>query len=386
MKPVDHAHLTVVALTDEGARGKKNEDRYGVSAFQRRGRGKTPVLLAVLADGIGGHRAGEVAAELAVDQISAFVATSPEDLPPGEALQGAVQAASQAIYQHAAAAPDRQGMGATCAIAYVIGPRLFAANVGDSRIYLLRGERLRQLSIDHTWIQEALDHGVLSEDQIKGHPNAHVIRRFLGSPQPPEAAVCQSLEDQPAESDPGIRLQKGDILLLCSDGLTDLVSDDEICETLVSQPLETAGASLIDLANQRGGHDNITLILLQAPENLSRKNGRARGILLTGCLSLLVLAGLAAAILIGTNWLSPGEGGTSTPPLEEVLPPLVTQNFAQTPAATTLMPETTSTLPLSSAYPGPPIGPTRSARPTGSSGATLTPWPTDTPLGGASYP
>lgn len=379
MKQVDRAHLTVVALTDEGARGKKNEDRYGVTAFQRRSPRRAPALLAVLADGIGGHRAGEVAADLAVDQISAHVAASSEDLRPAEVLQGAVAAASQAIYQNASTAPDRMGMGATCAIAYVIGARLFAANVGDSRIYLLRNRQLVRLSKDHTWIQEALDSGVLSEDQVKGHPNAHVIRRFLGSPQPPEAAICQRVEGQPINSEAGILLQKGDILLLCTDGLTDLVSDDEINQVLDSQPLEDAGAELIDLANQRGGHDNITLILLEVPEKLAGKNGRARGFLFAGCVSVLILAMLAAAVIFGTDWLGSDEGATQNPTLEGALPPITVVS----PPPTFV---TAPSPPASSGYPAPQVTLLRSSDSPGISGATLTPWPTNTPMGGQSYP
>ncbi len=380
MKQVDHSHMAVVALTDEGARGKKNEDRYGVTAFQRRGRRKTPALLAVLSDGIGGHRAGEVAADLAVEQISAYVAASPEDLPPAELLQGAVETASQAIYQHASAAPDRLGMGATCAVAYIIGSRLFAANVGDSRIYLHRGGKLRQLSVDHTWIQEALDHGVLSEDQVRGHPNAHVIRRFLGSPQPPQAAICQSLEGRPASGEDGILLEKGDILLLCSDGLTDLVSDEEIRETLASQPLETAGASLIDLANQRGGHDNITLIMLQAPDKLDRKNGRARGFLLAGCLSLLVLIVLAATVFFGIDRLLPGDTAASTPTMDGFLLPITVVSQQPTPSTRTSVP------PVPTSYPGPSSAAVPTAYPLEFSGVTLTPWPASTVPGEGAYP
>ncbi len=372
MKRVERSHLAVVALTDQGARGKKNEDRYGVAAFQRRDRRRTPVLLAVLADGIGGHRAGEVAADLAVDGISDYVANSPDNTPPAQLLQEAVQAASQAIYKHAAAAPERQGMGATCAVAYVVGARLYAANVGDSRIYLLRGGLLTRLSVDHTWIQEALDHGLLNQDEVRGHPNAHVIRRFLGSPQPPEASICQHLEGQPAGSEPGILLKKGDILLLCSDGLTDLVSDEEILAALSSQPLEAAGSSLIDLANQRGGHDNITLVLLQAPEKLEKKNGRVRGFWLASCLSMVILAALIAAVILATGWLSPEERSTPTPTLEGTIPPITVVTPLPTLAGASATP------PAATASPARQASPSLPAYPDASFGATLTPWPTTT--------
>lgn len=383
MKRVEHSHLTVVAQTDEGARGKKNEDRYGVAAFQRKDRRKTPVLLAVLADGIGGHRAGEVAADLAVNQISAYIASAAEDLPPVELLQGAVRAASQMIHQHASAAPERQGMGATCAVAYVIGTCLFAANVGDSRIYLLRGGQLHQLSTDHTWIQEALDNGLLSEDQIKGHPNAHIIRRFLGSAQPPEAAIrlqFGSALPEAAKIEPGIPLQKDDILLLCSDGLTDLVSNDEISAVVSSQGLEAAAGSLIDLANQRGGHDNITLILMQVPKTAVRKNGRVRKLFWAGCLSFIAILVLAAAVLYGTGWFSREASATATATLEWTLPPLATSALERTPSAPT------AALPVASAYPGQELNPPDASFATEPSGATMTPWPTNPFPAASAYP
>jgi len=381
MKRVERSHLVVVALTDEGARGKKNEDRYGVSAFQRKDRRKTPVLLAVLADGIGGHRAGEVAADLAVDRISAHVAAAPEDQPPAELLREAVRTASQTIYQHASAAPERQGMGATCAVAYVVGTRLFAANVGDSRIYLLRRGQLHRLSIDHTWIQEALDHGVLKEEEIRGHPNAHIIRRFLGSAQPPEAALRLQLE---AGSDgsvgEGISLQKDDILLLCSDGLTDLVSDEEIAKILAAQPLENAADRLIDLANQRGGHDNITLILMRVPEKAVNENGRPRGIWLAGCFSLIVIAALAAVGLYGTDWFDQPEEATPTITLEWTLLPLASSGMNQTMPAATVQPPAANPLPDQQA------SPTQSIFDLYPTGATITPWPTHTLSPASVYP
>jgi protein phosphatase len=167
-------------------------------------------------------------------------------------------------------------MGATVACCWIISRQLYLANVGDSRIYLLRGRYIYQLSNDHTWIQEAMDHGLLTPEQARAHPNAHVIRRYLGSKQPvvPDTRLRLSPgeSDAQAEANQGFVLLPGDRLLLCSDGLTDLVSNDEIRYHLEGAPLEPALQALINLANGRGGHDNITLVALQVPREPTAPN------------------------------------------------------------------------------------------------------------------
>jgi serine/threonine protein phosphatase PrpC len=157
---VERSHLTVVAETHPGMTGKNNEDRFAVSAYKLKRGGRLPALFAVLSDGIGGHRAGEVAAELAVERISQMVAKS-SGKDPVETLSAAIAQASQEIYAQAQAVPERNGMGATCACAWIINDRLYTATVGDSRIYLIRDGAIQQVTKDHTWIQEALDKGVL---------------------------------------------------------------------------------------------------------------------------------------------------------------------------------------------------------------------------------
>lgn len=248
--------------------GKNNEDRYSVSAFYLPGPGRVPSVLAVVADGIGGHKAGEVAAELAVETISRVVAASDGSFPANTLVQAVIEA-SQAIYEQSEQQASQKGMGATCACGWIIGDRLFTVNVGDSRIYLLRGGRIHQISTDHTWIQEALEHGAITPDQIRGHPNSHVIRRYLGSPQrviPDIRLRLRSQEsDEQAEANQGTRLLPGDQVLLCSDGLTDLVDDDEIQRVLSTYPLQEAVNKLIEIANQRGGHDNTTVVALEQP-------------------------------------------------------------------------------------------------------------------------
>ena len=174
------SHMNVEALSHPGMTGKNNEDRYAVASFQLDDHNKMPVLFAVLADGIGGHRGGEVAAELAVNHIMQAVAKS-DARHIRDTIQGAVTEASDAIAAHAATNEDLKGMGATCATAWIVGDKLHTAYVGDSRIYLMRGGRIQQLTTDHTWVQEAMEKNILTPEQARAHPNVHVIRRYLGS-------------------------------------------------------------------------------------------------------------------------------------------------------------------------------------------------------------
>jgi len=269
MIPVEHAHLYIAAATHPGMRGKSNEDRYSVSAYRSTSNDHTPTVLALLADGIGGHRAGEVAAQLAVENINKFVANSPTNQPT-QVIKQALAHTNQVLLNRTKEDPSLTGMGTTCVCAWVIGDQLYAASVGDSRLYLQRGADLICLTTDHTWVQEALAQGSLTSAQVKGHPNAHIIRRFLGSKNtinPDMRLRLNPLEsDSQAEANQGLRLLPGDRLMLCSDGLTDLVTDAEILDILRTRQLELSPAQLINLANQRGGHDNITVVTMEVPQ------------------------------------------------------------------------------------------------------------------------
>ncbi|HEY6074063.1 MAG TPA: protein phosphatase 2C domain-containing protein [Anaerolineales bacterium] len=263
------AHLHIAALSHSGMAGKNNEDRYAVSSFSMGTEDTRPVVFAVVADGIGGHRAGEVAAELAVNYISQGVAES-NGKKPLKIMETAIHNASQAVAAHSASKAEQEGMGATCACLWVVEHKLYIAHVGDSRIYLARGEHIRRLTLDHTWVQEAVDKGILDAEQARDHPNVHIIRRYLGSVELPDVDFRLYLEDgesdEEAEANQGFDLEPGDMLLICTDGLTDLIWDDEILKTMRAQPnLKSAAESLVEAANQRGGHDNITVVLIAVP-------------------------------------------------------------------------------------------------------------------------
>ena len=303
---IQRAHLNVEAQTHAGMTGKNNEDRYAVASFVLGEDDRTPVIFAVLADGIGGHRAGEVAAELAVNHAMQVVAKS-DARNIRKTIEQAVTEASDAIAAHSASNENLKGMGATCAIAWIIGDKLYTAYVGDSRIYLMRAGRIQQLTVDHSWVQEAIEKGLLTPEMAREHPNVHVIRRYLGSPEPPEPdfrlKVFDGEGDQQAEANQGMQLLPDDVLLLCSDGLTDLVWNDEILETVRTRAnIKEAARALIDLANSRGGHDNTTIVLISVPSDFKlvvKKNGKKIDWLpwIIGGIAGVIFVMLAASIL-----------------------------------------------------------------------------------------
>ncbi len=388
MNRLERTSVPVVALSHPGVKRKENEDRFGVSAFTLGPEGPKPILLAVLSDGIGGHRAGEVAAEMAVNIISHYVAASDTRNPP-DTLVDAVQSASDAIRDQATHIPEQAGMGATCACAWVIGNRLYTATVGDTRIYLMRDGKIQRLSTDHTWVQEAIDRGVLHPDQANSHPNAHVIRRYLGSPIPPEVDLrLHIMEDENnmrGVANQGMLLFSGDRLLLTSDGVTDLISDGELLETYQKNEAEAASKKLVELALARGGHDNITLVSFEIPAELQaaqpapkRQRSPLRWVM-AGCLGVLGVAALV--VLLAGGWLlfqdrlvlpNPFASPSATPTVQIVLP-LDTPAPEEAPTLTPQAPaEVTAT----------PTSPQTTLPPLDLGGPTLTAWPTNTRTSG----
>ncbi|HLO29252.1 MAG TPA: PP2C family serine/threonine-protein phosphatase [Anaerolineales bacterium] len=355
------AHLNVDAQTHPGMTGKNNEDRYAVASFILDKNDKMPVLFAVLSDGIGGHRAGEVAAELAVNHMMQAVAQS-DGRHIRHTIEEAVSEASDAISAHSESNKNLKGMGATCAAAWIVGDKLHTAYVGDSRIYLMRGGRIQQLTVDHTWVQEAIDRGVLTPDKAREHPNVHVIRRYLGSPTPPEPDFRLKLfndeGDQNAENNQGLQLLPNDILLLCSDGLTDLVWNDEILEVVRSKPnLKEATRALVELANSRGGHDNTTVILISVPSDfklLVKKHVDWVPWIVGGIAGIILLLASASVLALGLlRWST---------------------NLTLTPTLTSTATLTHTPIPTVTALPAMTTAPTLSLP----LAATYTPWPTNT--------
>jgi PPM family protein phosphatase len=273
-------HILVGAQSHPGMSGKINEDRYGISHFQVSSSNTTPVAFGVVCDGIGGQKSGEVAADLAVTAILNTV-TSSFGNQPLQTMLTAISIANNAIYCQAQEGQHLHGMGATVAMVWLEGDRLYTTSVGDSRIYLIRDHSIRQVTTDHTWVQEALENGKINKEQAQNHPNAHVIKRYLGAPVVPQADQRLNLRkedtDASALANQGVHLWPDDSILLCSDGLTEHVNDKEIVEILNQHPMNNQSSveAMVDLACNRGGKDNITIILFKLhdpkPKNFFQK-------------------------------------------------------------------------------------------------------------------
>jgi PPM family protein phosphatase len=382
MIPSERAHLHIATITHPGMSGKNNEDRFAVSRYRLEGERSLPAVFAVVSDGVGGHRAGEVAAEIVVEKIQQAIAIS-DGFQPLQALREAIQLANQAVYLQAQADDDQRGMAATCACALVIDNRLYTASVGDSRIYLISGDKIQQLTTDHTWIQEALEAGLLTPEEAQNHPNTHVIRRYLGSPQPVEVDLRLRLSadetDEQTLSNQGVVLQPGDHVILCSDGLSDLVTAQEILSIFKDQEQEYALHTLTSLANQRGGHDNITIIALQMPVSITettptrvirRRGGWQRWMT---CLAVTIVTVIVMFALFLGYWFFWLRDTTPTPSSTlTVTPTPVTETVPVDETPPSIATATPVESPILSRTPGVPDATPASE--------TFTPWPTNTPI------
>lgn len=246
--------LVFAGVTDIGRRRASNQDRFIAQALD------TPsgrlVLLAV-ADGMGGAAGGEIASTHAVDALLRVVgeAVTSDD---AQILAQAIAAANQVIYRHARSDPELHGMGTTVVAALVRGQSLVVGHVGDSRAYLVRGATIHRLTADHSWVAEQVRRGELTEEEAAASAFRNILTRSVG--------VNEQVEP---DLSPPLTLEPGDILLLCSDGLHSVVNDATIARMVqAGEPDETA-RRLIDLANERGGPDNITVVvarLADAPQ------------------------------------------------------------------------------------------------------------------------
>lgn len=248
--PDERMHWQSVGLTHRGLRRRRNEDAFLVRPDAR---------LYAVADGMGGHAAGDIASRLAVDTLAAAFARppSPRILAPAMAqrLVDAFEGANRAILEHSLADRACSGMGTTLTAVSPLAaaPQCVIAHIGDSRAYRLRARELVQLTGDHTWVQQQVDAGMLTPPQARHHPLSSVLNRVLGTEAvgPADTLV--------------VDVRPGDVFLLCSDGLTTMLEDDDIHGLLDRDvPLERHARDLIESANLYGGHDNTTVILLAA--------------------------------------------------------------------------------------------------------------------------
>lgn len=266
MIAVDRPHRPVFGGTSTGLVRLENEDRFVYAFFQAGVEETIPVILAMVADGVGGQNAGEKAASIAVDLIPDFFEQyEGKDLL--RCLEDAMLAANKEIVRQAELDPACAGMACTCAAVVLAGRRLFIASLGDSRIYIQRKGKLIQISQDHTWESESRHLG-FGQPGNKQHKNqrSHIITRYLGSPIPPRVDVGLYLGEgdssASATDNQGMILGKDERVLICSDGLTDMVTDEEIENIMELNPANQLVEKLTTAALNKGGQDNITLVIV----------------------------------------------------------------------------------------------------------------------------
>ncbi|MBD0290745.1 MAG: Stp1/IreP family PP2C-type Ser/Thr phosphatase [Thermoleophilia bacterium] len=224
-------------VTDAGRKRRRNEDSFVVD----------PPLFAV-ADGMGGAQAGEVASRLAAAVFREYHGA--DELEPAERVQAIIQEANRRIFERSRADTAASGMGTTVTAAIVGGQRIVVGHVGDSRAYRVRDGELHQLTEDHSLVADLVRSGRLTPEEADAHPQRSVITRALGTDPEVDVDTC------------AVEAQPGDVYLLCSDGLTTMVGDDEILRVLAeSRSLEAAGKALVKAANRHGGDDNVTVVL-----------------------------------------------------------------------------------------------------------------------------
>jgi len=244
--------IELSGLSDFGCQRENNEDRYSYwepasdEQFQRKGR------LAIVADGMGGYEGGQEASRIAIEAIEEIYGSIPDGDPQGWLLAG-FYAAHQRILQYADEHPELHGMGTTGTAIVVLGNLLYYAHVGDSRLYLARDSSISRLTHDHSYVSRLVENGLISPEEAESHPQRHILTAALGA----GAEIFPDFPDQP------ISLEKGDVLVLCTDGLWSLVSESEIQSAVAAAKPDAACRDLVEAARQRGGPDNITLQILR---------------------------------------------------------------------------------------------------------------------------
>ena len=247
--------IASAGLTNTGKKRRKNEDSYFIDPDTN---------LFVVADGMGGHAAGEVASKIAVSTIGEFIqdaarlapVAAGSDRPQlgrGENITAAIQSANDQILQAMEENLKHLGMGTTVVTAWLIERRAYIGHVGDSRAYLVRDGRIQQITVDHTLVNEQVRRGILTEAEARNHPSRNILTRAVGS----HGQVMVDINEE--------ELRAGDQLLLCSDGLYTMVDDPTILKAVDDNggDPDAACRQLIQIANEHGGEDNITVILLE---------------------------------------------------------------------------------------------------------------------------
>lgn len=242
MKGVTTLEIRFIGKTDVGLKRSNNEDAFVI---------RPELGFCAAADGMGGAAAGEVASAIFVDTASEIFAEGSAG-KRADQVKRAFTLANQRILDHTALHPDHEGMGCTAEILAFSGDEITIGHIGDSRTYRLRKGELKQLTLDHSLVQYQISQGIITPEEARKHPMRNIILRAVGTKDEVELDVLTG------------KGQPGDIFLLCSDGLSDMIDDDEILKCMSSaQDLSSMADDLIDSAKAAGGKDNVTVVLAQ---------------------------------------------------------------------------------------------------------------------------
>jgi len=240
------SEIEVGHLSDVGRKRKHNEDSQGFFTLG------DDEILAMVADGMGGHASGEVASRMAVEIIQEVYSKERVDQEVLDALKSAFEVANFSILQKSLEQDELNGMGTTATVLIIKGDQTFVGHMGDSRVYLFRDSSVTQLTRDHSMVNRLVEQGVLSKEEASRHPQRNVIYKALGVNRDADLDLIGPMS-----------VQGHDSFLLCSDGLTNLVTDEEMLEMVKKEKPQKACTKLVQLANKRGGDDNITIQILR---------------------------------------------------------------------------------------------------------------------------
>jgi PPM family protein phosphatase len=244
--------IEAACLSDVGLQRSDNEDSYlywepdSDEDFRRKGR------LAIVADGMGGYEGGQEASRLAVETVRHIYDRQPAD-DPRASLLAAFQTAHDNILRYAFEHPEFHGMGTTCTALAIVGRKLYFAHVGDSRLYRVHDGAISRLTRDHSYVGRLVENGIVRSEDAESHPQRHILTAALGSGHD----IIPDVPEQPIE------LENNDVLILCTDGLWSLVSEQDLSRLAQAQPVADGCMKLVRMALERGGPDNITVQLLR---------------------------------------------------------------------------------------------------------------------------
>lgn len=249
-------HQVIVAhRTDTGRERQENQDSVVYLCDEREG-----CHLLVVADGLGGSACGQMASQIATQTIrQSFFSSFGSNLPINQRLELAITEANRLILHRAGRNRRCRGMGSTCAVLVLATEQAYLAHTGDSRIYMIRAGRIAQLTRDHSRVQRMLDGGLITEEEAANHPDRHWLDRALGL----RPDIAPEVRPDP------IGLRDQDTFIVCTDGLTNLVRDEEIFRIIQHAPVAQACEALVALANERGGYDNITVAIARVGTDIT---------------------------------------------------------------------------------------------------------------------